>query len=59
MLANDPYATSRSVDMPAGSAINRLNVFGDPDLGLSEADRRAVTMLAKTAALMLNPRATF
>lgn len=59
VLANDPFATRRSVDMPAGRAINHPNVFGDPDLGLSEADRRAVTKLAKTAALMLNQRATF
>lgn len=56
---SDPYAGRRSVDMPTATAINRMNVFVYPDLGFAEADRRAVTKLAKTAVQSFNRRASF
>lgn len=58
-LTSDPYAGRRSVDMPPATAINRMNVFGHPDLGFAEVDRRKVTLLAKTAVLSFNRRASF
>lgn len=58
-LTSDPYASRRSVDMRTATAINLMNVFGPPGLGFAEADRRAVTKLAKTAVLAFNRRASF
>lgn len=59
VLTNDPNAARRTVDAPAATAINRMNVFLEPDVGLCETDRPALVAKAKAIVQDFNPRASF